>query len=275
MRRRPAALALCLAAVLAAGACGGGGDEDEITGVLETGFTTTDAKVRCEQSLSAGLVERIYGDTAACRKIEGEDAKNDARATSVDVSDIEIDGDRATATIKLDGGLRSGATGPIALTSSGGDWRIDDLGVAFLRSQLQAAMKHDNELDERIRTCLGEKMLELPDREFRALAYGTIGEQPDAQQRLVGMLGECEAAQGGGENVSLMREKFEEGIARSLRKNGASADEIACVNRRLRELIDDEELSRLVGQAADEVPRQVTAAAARAIETCEASGPGG
>ena len=283
MSSRPLALLLALPALLLA-ACGddeGGGsggssadDEKAITKVLQDGLTTKDVNVACEGTLSEDFLTRVYGSADKCRTIESKDLKDEQPPESVDVSQIEVDGKAGTATVKLTGGDDDGATGPIDVVKQGEDWRVKDLSAEFLRSQLKASLAKDDEFDEATRKCLGDKLLGLDDAELRKVAYGTIGEQPAAQQQLVELVGECDASaggEGGGDSdVGFVRRKFEEGIASSLKAKGASEKAIECVKQELRKSISDEELDKLVGAGGKDVPPAIEKAATQAILECDA-----
>lgn len=275
------------------GGGGGGGDGDEaaITKVLQDGLTSSDPKVVCGGSLSTDLISRIYGDEAKCETVEKKDAADNDQAEKVDVSGVEVDGDTAKATVALTGGTNDGARGDIDLAKQGDDWRVKELSAGFLRSQLETGLKNDStDLPKEVADCLGKKLLDLDDAELQKVAYGAIGETDEAQQQLEGYATECatqaggdaggsddsggSGSGGGDENVGFIRKKFEEGVAGSLEKQGASEKEIQCVKEELRKRISDDDLSKAIGQSngGKDIPESVNKAATQAILECGAVG---
>lgn len=271
--------ALLAAAVLplAAGACGGEDTEQQITDALNAGLTSDDPKVACEQLPSSELVAKIWGTVENCLKIERKD--EDEPAQAVEVSGIEVDGESATAFIERKGGTNDGARGALDLVKEDGEWRIDDLSPALLRSQFETGVRSDRELPTALKECLSEKVLALDDAELKTFAYASIGEKPEARRQLARYLSECAGSADDGTDsdgkdsgeVSILRRQFEKGIAESLRKDGASAAVIACVQRELRSSISDDDIIGAIGKTGDDVPPELASKAAAALAECDAS----
>jgi len=135
---RPTALLACCALAVTLGACGGGGnDEDDVrkavNGVYDA-LASKDAKKVCG-SLSEQGREQIArttgrsGKRMSCESVFGlgfafaGETFKDAR--EAEVTDVEIDGDEATATVKF-----KGKTGDVSLVKENGDWKLDDLQTA-------------------------------------------------------------------------------------------------------------------------------------------------
>lgn len=132
---------LAVAGIALAGLAGCGGDGDggsdddansEITGVLETFFTTSDP-IQCEQVTQKGLEEfsptvaSAEDPVAECRKTLAPGAE----AASIEIADVSVDGESATATVTPDGGPFAGAAVTVALVDDDG-WKLDGLdGVAI------------------------------------------------------------------------------------------------------------------------------------------------
>ena len=132
-------LVLALPAVLAAAVLAACGSEDDarkdIAATLRTALTTNDPAALCRQTLSAGLIKRVYGGTAQCLAVQRGASGSRVPAKSVEISRIRIDGDRGTAFVALRGGDENGARGPLTVIRQDGGWRLDDLSTAFLRSE--------------------------------------------------------------------------------------------------------------------------------------------
>ena len=278
------ALVALLACALPIAACGSddggsssGDAEKEITDVLTAGLTSRDVAVICEGSLSPDLIKRIYGDTPKCHTAEKEDLEDSERAKSVSVSGVKVDGDKATATIALKGGDQDGATGALTLVEAEPGWRVNDFSTALLRSEFEASMKTDTEVPAGLKDCIGKKVLALGDSELRELAYGSMGDKPEAQKELTGLITECApepASDAGGDPdapPSVLRQQFEKGIAESLDGDGVSAEAIECVKRELRSRITDKQIAEAVGAGRENLPEDVTAATAAAMGECDAT----
>jgi hypothetical protein len=116
-----------IALAVAAAGCGGGGssDDDEIGRVLTTSFTTADP-AQCEQLTAKGLrqIAPFVADAPdpdkACR-----DALDPASSShSIQVSELRVEGEHATAKVTPAGGSLGGAVVTVALADQDG-WKID------------------------------------------------------------------------------------------------------------------------------------------------------
>ena len=126
-----AAMALAVIASLALAACGGGDDsgssddQDQITQAIDAAATSGDPAA-CTKYQTLQFTEQTTGEQGqaavqACQK----DATNTA-ADSIDVTDIEVDGDNATAKGKATGSIFDGQTLDVALVKEDGQWKLDD-----------------------------------------------------------------------------------------------------------------------------------------------------
>src|SRR5262245_64790634 len=111
--RLPVFAALC-ALSLALAACGSntdsGADENQITAVITRAATSGDPAV-CTQDQTLKFTEQSSGGPkgeAAIKSCE-KDAENTA-AQSIDVTDVSVDGNTATATAKATGNIFDGQT---------------------------------------------------------------------------------------------------------------------------------------------------------------------
>ena len=108
--------AVCLAApVLALAACGGGGnsDEDQITEVIND--VGDNPAALCDHMSAQTL--KIFGTVDDCKK-QAEESGD--KGSDVDIQDISIDGDKATAKISDDDGKAE-----VIFVKEDGDWVVD------------------------------------------------------------------------------------------------------------------------------------------------------
>jgi hypothetical protein len=134
--RRLRALGLFGAAIstsLMVAACGGGGDDGgerdqraEIAGVIET-VVLGDDPATCRTLRTQRFVEQQafeLGD-AAVRDCEEDAADTSNDPQDVDVRDVLVDGDEATAALAVTGGPYDGSTLDLALVKEGDQWKLD------------------------------------------------------------------------------------------------------------------------------------------------------
>ena len=186
-----------LGLMIALAACGGddnsGDDTEAIRDVLVRSVTESDPSKRCE-SLSSELLRRLHGDQEGClRHAEGDEPADDAKVT-----DIQVDGDTATAKLEAVGGPSPGAAGGMALVREDGVWGISALGVDLLRdlvaSGLDSPASGATQLAPEVLSCLHQALDDLPDEEFRDYAYDAIGQKPEAESKLQGLARDCLAS---------------------------------------------------------------------------------
>jgi len=249
--------ALGALAALVLSACGGGDDEQPvIKRAVVQAITTKNAATRCEKLSTTSFVARVYGDLAQCKKAEQPDA-GDKRGTGAKVSDVKVDGDAATAGVRISGGDNDGAAGTLNLRKQDGDWRIDDLGVDLLRSEVRAGFANADEPplnDPKLQACATKALAKLPDGELRRVAYLAISETTAGKAEFSKLLVPCLSISGGAGGTSFVRSKFEAGIASKARTEGMSESSIGCINGELRSSISDAEIGRLATNGAKPTP---------------------
>lgn len=241
-------------------ACGGGGDDEQaIKRAVTQAITTKDAALKCDRLATTSFVTRVYGNPAQCRTAE-RPSTGDEPPTGANVSGVKIDGDSATAKLRVSGGDSDGASGTIELRKVSGDWRVDDLGVDFLRSQVRTGLANSSDDDDepfadpKVRDCASKAFLRLDDPQLRRIAYMAIAETDAGKTQLGKLLAPCLSKPSSAGNVSFLRRRFESGITSSARKDGMSQRTIDCINRQLRSSISDEEISKLALNGAKPTP---------------------
>jgi hypothetical protein len=196
-RRRLLVALLAVVAGLALGGCGGGDDgaeqdRDAIGAMLRDGLATNDPAAICTRTLSAGLVGRVFvGGQEQCLAIQAQAASVRRPPESVEVTRIEVDGDRGSALVRLRGGDEDGTRGPVTVVREGGGWRLNDLSTAFLRSEFTAAITSDQSVDRRLRECAARALARLADPAMRRLAFGAMAATAAAQEQVQAIVGQC------------------------------------------------------------------------------------
>jgi hypothetical protein len=295
---RTAALIAGTAALALGAGCGGddgdsgsgGDDAADIEAVVTKAITTLDVEEKCVETVTTGFVSTVYGSLAQCKKAEAPEPDDDPPPTGAAVSGVKVDGDKATATVATKGGDADGASGTISFAKEDGDWKVSDLGVDYLRSQLVKGLEQ-GEFDESdgpladpaARECVSKGLSALDDTAFKKLAYSAIADaEPDAE--FVRVITECASGTGtdagddtggeadteadaGDEDISLLRKQFESGIRQSALKDDATPEQIDCVLKKLRTEISEDDIVAAVGQD-KAVTDELTQKTAKAIQGC-------
>jgi hypothetical protein len=178
-----ALLLVCLALPLTLAACGdddddgGGGDEDQITEVIETASTSTDpedcSQLQTEASLEQS--ELTLGGETALESCEEDAPDGSTNPDSVEVSDVTVDGESATASASFTGGPQDGSTFTVALVKEGDQWKIDGItdipefnGEAF-RAGLEEQLTSAGDVPPEVGICLTNAFAAVSDDELKAL----------------------------------------------------------------------------------------------------------
>jgi ABC-type glycerol-3-phosphate transport system substrate-binding protein len=144
-----------LVSALSLVACGGSGssDEDQIEEAIETSATASDP-ANCTKLETLAFSEQSSGESgkAATEECEKEAKDPEGKAESVAVSEVEVDGSKATANAAITGGSLEGQTVSIALVEEDGQWKLDQItGFAKLdQTQLAKVFKEQLEKGEEV-----------------------------------------------------------------------------------------------------------------------------
>ena len=90
---------------------------------LDAYFTSGDPDIACDQVVTEALVTANYGDAKGCRQAQVPGAV----AASIEVTELEVDGDSAEAVVVPKGGPNDGFEHRVELVNVGGAWALDSL----------------------------------------------------------------------------------------------------------------------------------------------------
>jgi hypothetical protein len=180
-------------------ACGGGddsggsGDEDAITEVIQTGATSTDpadcSKLQTDKSLEQ--TELTFGGKTALETCE-EDASDDSTSPdSVDVTNISVDGESATADATFSGGLSDGSTYSLALIKDGDQWKLDEitgipeLNLDALRAGLAEQVSANSDVPHDVATCVVDAFNSATEEQIKSLILS------GSEDEYLSLVGDC------------------------------------------------------------------------------------
>jgi hypothetical protein len=163
-------------------ACGGDDssqDEDDITAAIDRAATSGEAAACTEVQTQKFIEQTGDGSTGAAAIKQCEKDAADTPADEVDVTNIEVDGDKATADAAVTGSFFDGQTLELALVKDGDQWKLDEFtGFAkFDRDAMAAAVigeiaKDPNTPAEAV-ACIKKQFEAGSDQELEAVFLGT------------------------------------------------------------------------------------------------------
>jgi ABC-type glycerol-3-phosphate transport system substrate-binding protein len=184
-----------LVAALGLAACGGGsssssGDEASIETAIEEAATSTDPAACTEFQTKAFIeVEDAEGGVAECEEIA---KAGESVAESVDVSNVEIEGETATAEAAITGSALNGQTIEVEAAKEGGDWKLNAIvGLAkydaeALGEGIEGRLSGAEGVSPELAACVGESVSELSQEEAEEFVV------EDRQEVLEEAAQECE-----------------------------------------------------------------------------------
>lgn len=157
-------LALLALAALSLAACGGGGSnaESEITEVIEKAATTTNAS-DCTELQTQRFDEQNTGKEgkAATKACEEESKSGEGKAKGAKVSNISVNGEKATADVAFEGGSLGEQSLTVALVEEEGNWKLDQIegfakydGAALEKAFQERFEKEPAGLNEKQVSCI-------------------------------------------------------------------------------------------------------------------------
>jgi hypothetical protein len=177
LKRCFALACLLVFSALAVVACGSGdSDESQIEETIETSATSTDpadcTKLNTQQFMEQTTQSEGSEAVKECKKQASEE-KGSEGAT---VSNIEVEGSKATADAAISGGSFGGQTMEVALVKEGDQWKLDELTsfAKFDKAKLIEAFEKtfaepSNGVSESLASCLIESLEAGSQEEFEDL----------------------------------------------------------------------------------------------------------
>jgi hypothetical protein len=178
---------LLIVAALALSACGGGGssssgggdEEAAIEEAVEKSATTNDPSKCTElQTQAFNEQEKATKGEEATEICEEEAEGQESPAKSVDVSNIKVDGESATADAAIHGSALNGQTVELGLVNEEGNWKLNEfvkfakfdaktLGQSF-EEEFDAA---EEEVPPGLAKCISEGIGGLSQKEAESVAF--------------------------------------------------------------------------------------------------------
>jgi hypothetical protein len=190
-------LVLLVAAPLLVGACGGsdddgGDDEAQITEVIETSIASTDPD-DCTKLETQNFMEQVNFATGEDAVADCEESAGDTSddPDSVEVANVEVDGDAATADATFTGSAFDGSTLSVALVKEDDQWKLDEitdiptLNLEGFQTAFSEGLAADGEVPPEIASCISDAIGQATEDEVKTVIL------EGSEEGLVGLFGDC------------------------------------------------------------------------------------
>jgi|GEM_PF-6791757 len=175
--RRLSRLALTALCAVAAG-CGGEdgpSDAEQISTAVKRVMESERVADQCEAGVSKRFVREIYETPARCRRAAAPQP-GDPPPDSAAIAATRIDGERATTAVTLTSVKGSRAMGRVALVREGDAWKVDRLGIDFLRAVFKTLpTEADTAEERRVLRCVADATPGLADADVRRIGNLIVG----------------------------------------------------------------------------------------------------
>jgi hypothetical protein len=169
-------VAFAVVAAVAVGCGGGKSDEDQVSDVIEQ-TATTSSKENCTELETQRFVEQNTFETGKAAVKSCIDDTGSSNADSVEISDVKIDGDKATATVAVTGSAFGGQTLKVSLVKADDQWKMDHIDDFVNFDQQKFAKAFEAALTE------GENS--LPADQAKCIASGFANASADAAKTVI------------------------------------------------------------------------------------------
>jgi ABC-type glycerol-3-phosphate transport system substrate-binding protein len=159
-------------------ACGGGESaEEKIVSTIEESATGNDPAL-CGETETLNFMEQTNSGSGKeaekeCEEETKEEGSNDP--DSVKVSNVEADGEKASADVEFKGGTFDGQTLEVALVEEDGDWKLNELtGFANFDpgpfvAELAKQLEEEPQIEAETASCIVEGIEGLKASELEAM----------------------------------------------------------------------------------------------------------
>ncbi len=258
------ASSLVLAGCVLLAACGDDqpSDTQQIASAVKRATVGENVKDQCEAAVSSRYVREFYGSVAVCRE-QNEPDPDDKTRENATVSDTRIDGDKATTGVVATVDGEQVGKGRFALVKESGDWKVDRLGVDFLRSVIAYIAKQPQSPPNRAVTeCFARAARTLPGDDVRHIGYALISSRITEDEVASRLRRKCLTAI---TDATLVRQIFEADIIASAQIE-LDKKQQRCVKLALRRAISTAQIRTLFRRGAP--TPAVRDAIQRAIDPC-------
>lgn len=170
---------LAIISAFALSACGSSGNSDEsnIEEAIETSATSTDPSI-CTEFSTQNFAEQTSHESGsgAVKACEEEQKEGNGKAESVEVSNISVNGEKATAEAALTGGTFNGQTLEVELVEEEGKWKLNELtgfasfnGAKFAASFRQVLEAEAEKIPATVTSCIIGRVEEASQEEVEEL----------------------------------------------------------------------------------------------------------
>ncbi len=173
---------LLIASVFVLAACGSSdNDESQIEEAVETSATSTDP-ADCKKLTTQNFMEQTtQSEGSEAVKTCEKEASNDEGAEDATVSNVEVDGSKASADVALTGGGFDGQEVEVALVKEDDQWKLNEIAgfVKFNEAKVIETLEKgfaepSSEVSKSLASCIVESFEEAPQAEFEeALISGS------------------------------------------------------------------------------------------------------
>jgi hypothetical protein len=184
---------LLILSAVALSACGGGGgssDEGEIEEAIETTATTSDP-ANCTELQTQKFDEQNSQTegAAAVKACEKEGEEGEEVAESAEVSNVSVNGEKASAEVAFTGGSFNGQAVELDLVNDGGSWKLDEV-VAFtnydpqkLEEAFEGSFESQGGISKQMTACIAEAFGGASKAQAEELIFG--GSQKPLEELIV------------------------------------------------------------------------------------------
>ena len=160
--------------------------------MITTSVTTTDPADCTELQTQAFVEQSNYAtgeDAVAQCEEDVKDTTNDP--DSVEVSEITVDGENATANVTFEGAAFDGSTVTVALVKDGDQWKLDEitdipeLNAESFKTTLAEQISADQTIPPQIGDCIANSVNQASDEQIKQAIIG------GTEQDLIALFGDC------------------------------------------------------------------------------------